>query len=252
MNAYFFPRVSLVLFICVFFVAGAGFVNAQTPVGSASGSMPVLGQGGQICAGDGCDGEFGCSEPYIFDGSECCLDVNDNGLCDDSETPTTPTDNGGSGGGGGGGGSGSRSTSTSSGNACVSSWDCGEWTECSTEGERTRICIDTNNCANPTNVPLMVEACGDLQSIGLDGENAEENGGTLARLTGLVVGENGRPTPFGWILVLVLGGILYFVVRHYVAKPAAASAGAGTEKAGETASAKESTPVEKKKTPSKS
>ena len=32
-----------------------------------------------------------CNKPYMLVGTSCCLDVNNNGICDKDETPTTPT-----------------------------------------------------------------------------------------------------------------------------------------------------------------
>jgi len=35
--------------------------------------------------------EIICNKPYIKVGTDCCLDVNDNGICDKDETTTTTT-----------------------------------------------------------------------------------------------------------------------------------------------------------------
>ncbi|MBD3388206.1 MAG: hypothetical protein GF416_03930 [Candidatus Altiarchaeales archaeon] len=46
------------------------------------GGLPGMG------SSDGDDGEY-CTPPYIQVGSECCLDRNDNSICDSQETPAT-------------------------------------------------------------------------------------------------------------------------------------------------------------------
>jgi len=43
--------------------------------------------------------------------------------------------------------------------SCTSSWECSQWSECSTFGEQTRICTDKNNCGVTTNKPIESQAC---------------------------------------------------------------------------------------------
>jgi len=74
--------------------------------------------------------EMVCKKPYILVGTSCCLDQNDNSICDTDETPK-----------------------------CTSSWQCSNWSNCSSAGSRTRTCMDHNGCPVKTNIPMESESC---------------------------------------------------------------------------------------------
>lgn len=42
---------------------------------------------------------------------------------------------------------------------CNSDWKCSAWDKCSDDGEKTRICIDKSECANPTDKPTETKKC---------------------------------------------------------------------------------------------
>jgi len=86
----------------------------------------------------------------------------------------------------------------------------------------------------------------------LELSDEESNGGTLSQLTGLVVGENGRPTPFGWILVVLLGIGVYFVAKRYMggeegSESSDASQGASESSVPPASAEKTETPTSEKK-----
>jgi len=71
-----------------------------------------------------------CNKPYILVGTSCCLDQNDNSICDNDETPK-----------------------------CTPNWKCSSWSDCSQTGTQTRTCTDENNCGVTTNKPTESQTC---------------------------------------------------------------------------------------------
>ena len=71
-----------------------------------------------------------CNKPYILVGTSCCLDQNDNSICDVDETPK-----------------------------CTTNWKCSNWSDCSQTGSQTRTCNDENNCGVNTNKPSELQTC---------------------------------------------------------------------------------------------
>lgn len=43
--------------------------------------------------------------------------------------------------------------------ACVEGWVCGEWSGCSTSGNQTRICVDTQACGTTQSQPVLQQSC---------------------------------------------------------------------------------------------
>jgi hypothetical protein len=43
--------------------------------------------------------------------------------------------------------------------SCTPSWTCGPWSECSSDGRKTRICTDSKNCFNTSSRPSILEYC---------------------------------------------------------------------------------------------
>ena len=82
----------------------------------------------------GCQaGEVVCNEPYIHVGNDCCLDKNNNSICDTDELKNQET--------------------------CEPDWDCSEWTYCSQEGTQIRTCMDLHHCGVSENKPSEERSC---------------------------------------------------------------------------------------------
>ncbi len=71
-----------------------------------------------------------CNKPYILVGTSCCLDQNDNSICDSDEVPK-----------------------------CNPNWKCSSWSDCSQAGIQTRTCTDENKCGVNTNKPTESQTC---------------------------------------------------------------------------------------------
>jgi hypothetical protein len=105
-----------------------------------------------------------------------CTDLNNCGTTDNKPSESSVcTSGGGSGGGGGGGGGGgslskpSNATNASNttagsgslgtGQTCVPEWNCANWTECASNGQRTRSCADNKKCNSTATMPSVAESC---------------------------------------------------------------------------------------------
>ena len=118
-----------------------------------------------VCGNDKCEYKEDCGncpEDCLMERQVCCDNVSyDGNCCVDTDCPTgqecDPIDNtcytvtGG--------------TVTS---GCLEDWLCTDWSDC-VEGNRTRTCVDTNDCGTELNKTAEVEACEETPITGLFG-----------------------------------------------------------------------------------
>ncbi len=90
---------------------------------------------------------------------------------------------------------------------CSEIWTCEEWSAC-TDGLQVRECTQKYSCSTTFNRPALVQEC----ETPLVLNETVEQPGALARITGAVIGPNGRPTGLGILIFFALIVGAYFVV----------------------------------------
>ena len=101
--------------------------------------------------------EIICDKPYLLVGTSCCLDNNDNRVCDKDESSQAQNN------------SDSQQTKV-----CVQDWGCTSWSICSTSGQQTRNCtLVTNNCNEiPKDKPIESQSCPPATAVTIGEKNA--------------------------------------------------------------------------------
>ncbi len=108
---------------------------------------------------------------------------------------------GGSGGGGGGG--------TSLESVCIANWKCTPWSYCE-NGEKTRTCIDINNCNYLDSKPSEVESCvkNEFNTISLDDEKDEEK---------IILTKEQSKTLY-YLSIVVIGFVIVIIIIMFLRK----------------------------------
>jgi hypothetical protein len=170
--------------------------------------------------------QFSVSSMYCGDGS-----------CNNGETCSTCSADCGSCGGSGGGGGGSRrivnNTLQNTTNisqpvspsqqlvGCAENWNCGDWTECTTEGIKVRACNDANSCGTAISKPSEIQSCtkptcsDNIQNqdeLGIDcGGQCPKRCG-VGELSGKIVQvpspEKSAKSKYGIVLIFLLFGLI--------------------------------------------
>ena len=83
-----------------------------------------------------------CNKPYILVGTSCCLDNNDNSICDNDETEVQ-----------------SSGSQQQTNNICTPNWVCSSWYSCNSTEQQTRTCTDNNDCGTSSEKPLETQSC---------------------------------------------------------------------------------------------
>ena len=60
------------------------------------------------------------------------------------------------------------------GGGCVWSWNCTDWSGCTTEGNQTRLCRNTGSCSDMFNPPALVRECSLIETCGDGVQNQDE------------------------------------------------------------------------------
>ncbi|MBI2449781.1 hypothetical protein HYV49_05815 [Candidatus Pacearchaeota archaeon] len=159
--------------------------NGQFDVGGDKAGIIIS----PIITSPGCEEKWTCSFTACSNGEQTlvCTDQNscgtfnnipaDNGKVQNCTVPPS----GGGPNGGGGGGNGVSFVGTTQREACIESWQCGDWSPC-INGKKTRACTDSAKCGTNILEPEERRDCSE-QPIEINGETSAFN-----RITGAVVG----------------------------------------------------------------
>ena|GEM_PF-2846805 len=110
-----------------------------------------------------------CNEPYILVGTSCCLDQNDNGICDSEEAapaaeePEEAEEE-----------AGAEEAEELQGTECTTHSDCDDGNSCTTDGCVDGVCKHTQNLDCPTPTLIDVEAY--IAKVHCDETDGEEEG----------------------------------------------------------------------------
>ena len=110
----------------------------------------------------------------------------------------------------------SGTSRTRSGSSCLTYWECTEWSAC-VDGFQERTCVKEDLlCVSPEAKPEEGRICENNANNQNSNEtninqNTEENQGLFGRITGAVIGENGKPESFVYVFV-ILGMIMIMAI----------------------------------------
>jgi hypothetical protein len=126
-----------------------------------------------------------CDPPQVRLGASCCLDYDNNSVCDINEQAP-------------------NETASAEPGTCAPDWRCREWSACSEDNTRTRRCTDVNNCTTTGTRPTELEECSYV---------AATNGSVVVddmryQITGVETLASFRCYRDGWPHVLLPEGIL--------------------------------------------
>jgi hypothetical protein len=130
-------------------------------------------------------GTIACDPPHVSLGASCCLDQNNNSVCDVNEQA-------------------SNETESAEPRTCVPDWRCQEWSDCYENNTRTRRCSNVNNCPATTAKPAELEECNYVSDI----NGAVIVGDMRYQITGVEILSSFRCYREGWPYVLYPDGIL--------------------------------------------